>query len=748
MALVVVSTTLPNSAAFAVAADDDLLITRTGAVIGTAGATVELSGQSDLIVEGLMAGGQIDLLGGPQRVTVAAQGSILSTVNNVSAFRIVGDAVVDNAGLISATGGSGLQVFGSFGSLDLLNAGRLTARDAAVFFQFGGGGTVSNSGSIEGGSYGVYLETGSAEVTNTGTISGGLFGVLLLDGDNTVSNQGTISGGTGVSVGTGFGTDLLLANAGRIAGVAHGVWLQGGAGARIENDGVISGAIGIRLGDAAGFTGANGATIVNSGTIQSDGAALDILGTAPTLINTGTMGTARMGAQGASVTNRGDILGGVAFTGTTGTATLNALYNAGTITAGGITESGTSAVYGSGIAEAIVNTGTLAGGLLLDGGNDLYLGGLGRVTSGVSGAAGDDTLEGGALAETLDGGAGSDLLSGGGGDDFLQAGSGLATDRDVIDGGAGNDVVLGSAGLDLVDGGDGNDTLFGNDNADTIDGGAGRDELYGNSGADVLEGGEGADLLQGDVGADVLSGGDGNDVINGNADADTIDGGAGDDRIRPGAGADLVDGGEGLRDILDYIGSLAVNVNLALGEVFGGDAQGDDVAGFEWAAGGNGNDTLTGDGLANGLFGSGGNDLLVGAAGNDTLAGDAGADTLNGGAGVDVLRGGLNADVFRFIFASETGAAGAIRDRIADFSKAQADRIDVSFIDANAAVAGNQAFAYIGAVAAFSGAGQLRSEVIGGDTYVSGNTDAVLTTAEFSIRLIGAITLAATDFIL
>ncbi len=690
-----------------------------------------------------MAGGQINLQGDPQRVTVGTTGSILSTVANVSAIRSEGATVVDNAGLISASGGSALQAFG--GSLDLLNAGRLTARDAAVFFQFGGG-TVTNSGSIDGGSYGVYLESGSAEVTNTGTISGALFGVLLTAGDNTVTNQGTISGDTGVSLGTGFGTELFLANAGHIAGVANGVWLQGGFNARIENDGVISGATGIRLGNAAAFTAATGVTIVNNGTIQSAGVALDVFGAAPRLLNTGTMGTARMGAQDASVTNEGDILGGVAFIGATAGQLENQLFNRGTITAGGIVESTGAAVLGSSVNDTVVNAGTLRGGVQLGDGNDRYLGGLGLVTASVLGETGNDTLEGGALAESLNGGAGSDLIAGGGGDDFLQAGAGLATDRDVIDGGAGNDVVLGSIGLDLIDGGEGNDILSGGDNADTIDGGAGRDQLYGNSGADVLDGGEGNDLVQGDIGADVLAGGGGNDVINGNADADTIDGGAGDDRIRPGAGADVVDGGEGLRDILDYIGSLGVNVNLTLGEGFGGDAQGDDFTGFEWVSGSGFADTLTGDGLANALFGAAGNDLLSGAAGNDHLSGDAGNDTLVGGTGVDVLRGGLGADIFRFNATAESGALGTPRDRILDFSKAQLDRIDLSAIDANPLLGGDQAFVL--ATPGISRVGELRIQVIGGDTFVFGSTDAVSATAEISIRLSGVVALTAADFIL
>ncbi|MDM7488825.1 hypothetical protein QT969_11040 [Rhodococcus sp. CSLK01-03] len=73
-----------------------------------------------------------------------------------------------------------------------------------------------------------------------------------------------------------------------------------------------------------------------------------------------------------------------------------------------------------------------------------------------------------------------------------------------------------------------------------------------------------------------------------------------------------------------------------------------------YAAGGNGDDTLTGTDGADILFGQngtdtvnglGGNDLLCGGRGNDTLGGNDGDDTLGGGQGDDTLTGG-GADMF------------------------------------------------------------------------------------------------------
>lgn len=309
----------------------------------------------------------------------------------------------------------------------------------------------------------------------------------------------------------------------------------------------------------------------------------------------------------------------------------------------------------------------------------------------------------------------------------------LGTTREIIDNqglivsnivlGAGDDYYDGHAGI--VDG-----AIFGADGNDTILGGAGREDVRGGNNADSIEGAAGNDWLNGEDGDDTIDGGDGNDLI------------------RPGAGADLIDGGDGLRDLLDYsLGAGPVTVDLATGDVGGGDAAGDIITGIEDVLGTFDADVLTGNSLVNRLSGRFGGDLISGAAGNDVLAGDEGADTLIGGTGADVLRGGTGADLFRLAVAADSGATGGLRDRIVDFDKVELDRIDLSALDANATLAGNQAFVFNGA-AAFTAAGQVRIQAIGGNTFVFGNTDAVNGTAEFSIVLNGIVALTATDFVL
>src|SRR5262249_21186760 len=107
------------------------------------------------------------------------------------------------------------------------------------------------------------------------------------------------------------------------------------------------------------------------------------------------------------------------------------------------------------------------------------------------------------------------------------------------------------------------------------------------------------------------------------------------------------------------------------------------------------------------------------------------------GAGTDTLTGGLGDDTFVFATAAEAGN-GATRDVITDVEGvgvAGGDVIDVSGIDANTGVAGDQAFTFIGA-AAFTAAGQLHyvQDTVNHLTILEGNVNAGLG-ADFQIAL-------------
>lgn len=176
-------------------------------------------------------------------------------------------------------------------------------------------------------------------------------------------------------------------------------------------------------------------------------------------------------------------------------------------------------------------------------------------------------------------------------------------------------------------------------------------------------------------------------------------------------------------------------------------------AGFQNLQGGLGNDSLRGGAGGDALWGNVGdnrvnppgftdNDYLDGGAGNDTMRGDAGNDVLLGGQGADRLQGGSGKDVFDYNLLTDSGLLAGNRDVISDF--AAGDKIDLSGIDANAAVAGNQAFSGT-FVSAFTAAGQLRFDAATNTLF--GNTDADAT-AEFSIVLTGVNALSSAAVIL
>lgn len=71
-------------------------------------------------------------------------------------------------------------------------------------------------------------------------------------------------------------------------------------------------------------------------------------------------------------------------------------------------------------------------------------------------------------------------------------------------------------------------------------------------------------------------------------------------------------------------GLLSDNIGIAYGAI------------IENAVGGGGIDDITGNDVANVLFGKGANDTIKGGLGDDTLVGGAGADTLDGGEGFDM----------------------------------------------------------------------------------------------------------------
>jgi Ca2+-binding RTX toxin-like protein len=412
--------------------------------------------------------------------------------------------------------------------------------------------------------------------------------------------------------------------------------------------------------------------------------------------------------------------------------------------------------------------------------------------------AGDDSAYGLSGNDTLNGGAGEDTIRGGRGDDRLRGGSG----RDEVDGGSGNDwihVGLGADGGEYAFGGTGSDTLVGGDGLDflftgdlfddqrpdapdTVNyafGQGGTDYIHGAGGRDWLYGGTGDDHLDGYAGGDFLDGGDGKDALNGGAGADTMYGGDGDDSYIVDSAGDLVIeyAGEGIDQVSSSLDTYVLRANFENLRLFGagnldgtgnlldnllvanvGDnvldgRTGNDTVSYRFsgavsvslayttaqATGGSGTDTLVN--IEN-LIGSNYADTLRGNALANRIDGSEGRDWLLGGGGQDTLSGGTQADFFVFSAAAESTLAAM--DTIADFSRQQYDKLDVSRIDANATLAGNQAFTFIGG-AAFSADATAQLRYAGGILYGSVDADA---DAEFAIALTGAPTLLAADLLL
>ena len=366
----------------------------------------------------------------------------------------------------------------------------------------------------------------------------------------------------------------------------------------------------------------------------------------------------------------------------------------------------------------------------------------------------NDLLTGDTGPNFLDGRNGIDELFGLGGDDELVGGSGNdkldgGTGNDRLEGGAGNDVYYADSSGDVIveAPGEGTDRVFAT--ADYVLGqnlelltltGAADISGYGNAIANTLTGNGGSNELFGLAG---------NDVLDGAAGSDRMVGGSGNDKYYVDASADRAEenAGEGTDTVLSSA-NYTVGANIekltltGTSNIYG---YGNDLA-----------NTITGNSAANKLFGLDGNDSLSGGSGDDKLFGDLGADTLKGGDGLDWIEGGAgrdvlygNSDADSFVFREGDfgGATTSTADRIIDFSQADADRVDLHFVDAKTTVGGNQTFTFIGTESFHNVAGELRYQEISGNTFVYGDTngDGV---ADFMIRLDGGHALVAGDFVL
>lgn len=183
-------------------------------------------------------------------------------------------------------------------------------------------------------------------------------------------------------------------------------------------------------------------------------------------------------------------------------------------------------------------------------------------------------------------------------------------------------------------------------------------------------------------------------------------------------------------------------MNEITGSVWNNYLDGGDAT--DWLWDNLGDDTVRG-GLGNDLVsGDFGNDLVYGDDGDDAVEGGEGNDLIRGEGGADTLYGDTGADQFTYATAAESTVAGF--DRIMDFVRGM-DKIDLSAIDANSAVAGNQTFNWTGAQPFFASPADLyfRSSLIGSVVEGDLNGDKI---ADFRVVVVGVYDMSAADFVL
>jgi Ca2+-binding RTX toxin-like protein len=554
----------------------------------------------------------------------------------------------------------------------------------------------------------------------------------------------------------GSGTDTLL-NIENLQGSAYADSLHGSSGANVLDGGGGYGDDSLDGGAGAdtliGGSGNDTYTIDSTSDVivEAAGAGTDLV---QSWLASTTLGAnvenLRMLATGANGT--GNTLDNVIYAGI-GDNVLNGLTGTDTVS------------YRYANAGVTVSLATIAAQATVGSGTDTLLN-----FENLTGSAYADRLTGGSAANILDGGAGNDTLSGGLGNDTLYGGAGddtiyVDSPNDVAYGGAGTDLVVSSTSLTLgydVENarlqGAGAIDVTGNLLANLIYAGAGDNVIDGGSNLDVNDTVSYADAAHGvtvslRIQAAQATGGSGTDTLIsienliGSRFDDVLTGGGATfgSRVEGGAGNDSLEG-----FFTDVLVGGSGNDTYVLGE-YGSSVHvlEDANGGVDWYQLGAGSTSVTmADNVENVRTGAAGGgakgnalgNLMVGNSGDDFFEGMDGNDTMSGGdGGSDHFTGGLGAD--RFVLTNL-----AHYSYVFDFSHAQGDVIDVSGIDANAGVAGDQAFTFIG-TAQFSAnaTGQLRFDTMRGALCGSTNADG---NTEFLLYLSGVPSVVVQDLVL
>ena len=374
---------------------------------------------------------------------------------------------------------------------------------------------------------------------------------------------------------------------------------------------------------------------------------------------------------------------------------------------------------------------------------------LGVADLDLTGHAGANRLSGNKGANRIDGGAGNDLILGGDGDDILIDGAG----QDTLTGGLGADVfvlvadgardtitdftprsdqieLVGWVGLSsigqlvMTQTATGMTVTYGNETlvVQSASGTGINPATLSLADITIVPGSPPEpvpDDITGTADADILTSPGGDARLFGLGGNDTLYGGAGNDRLDGGSGADRMEGGLGNDTyVIDSIGDVIAGEAAA-----GGHDTVESWISYTLTPGlevlrlqGTANINGTGTAAADSLVGNPGNNILTGGDGNDVLTAKDGDDTLIGGLGSDQLVGNEGADVFVFRDVTESLPGQDNRDFINGFMHGE-DRIDLSGIDADTTLAGDQAFWFIDDDPFSGSAGELRHFTFSGGNY-------------------------------
>ncbi len=333
----------------------------------------------------------------------------------------------------------------------------------------------------------------------------------------------------------------------------------------------------------------------------------------------------------------------------------------------------------------------------------------------------------------------------------------------LVEGAAGNGYIYGNGGADQIVAEDDDDHVDGGIGTDIVDAGGGDDGLNGGPGGDILDGGDGNDaasyetadegvvaVLDSEVAPSINgarmsrmsnTGEAAGDVYRnienliGSAHTDTLVGDKLRNTLTGGKSGDVLDGRGGI-DVAGYSNSeREVVASLANPDGNQGDAHGDTYISIEGLEGSMYADTLIGNSLANQIFGGLGNDSIEGLAGKDVLMGNVGADKIDCGSDAET-------DTVRYQNIADS-PVGRRRDQILNFVITN-DKIDVSRIDANKKIKGNQVFKFSNTKPQ---ANSLWFAKTGKDVTLLGDVDGDVK-ADFEILIKNTETISSANFIL